>query len=384
MPSPLRVQFIHDWLTGLRGGEKVLLELVRLFPNSTIATLLHVPGSTHPDLDSRVSSTSFLQKLPSAAKAYRNYLPLFPRAARSLQLDPTADLLFSVSHAVAKGVTLPAHHKPIPHLCYCNTPMRYIWGMEDHYLPKLSPKRLALAAVKPYLRRFDKKNAGVTHFIANSHTVAARISRIYHRPSTVIHPGIDEAFYTPPPQPPPRNTNYLVVSALVPYKRVDLAIAALLPTPHRQLTIIGAGPEEPKLRALAKNAPHIHFLGRAPDETVLHHYQHSAAFLFPGEEDFGLTPLEAQACGTPIIAYHAGGATETVLDPSTSDHPTGLFFPTQTPDALRTALDTFEKSRDQFSPAAARQNALRFTWSHFDQKIQTLVEETLNPRPSAP
>lgn len=373
MPSQLRVQFIHDWLTGFRGGEKVLLELVRLFPNSSIATLVHLPNATHPELDCRVSSTSFLQKFPNAPTAYRNFLPLFPRAARSLKLDPTADLLFSVSHAVAKGIVVPPG---IPHLCYCNTPMRYIWGMEDHYLHRLSPKRLALAAVKPYLRRFDKKNHHVTAFIANSQNVADRIRRIYDLPSTVVYPGIDESFYTPPPPAAPRN-GYLVVSALVGYKRIDLPILALRDTPTRPLTIIGAGPEEPKLRALAANAPHIQFLGRAPDNLVRHHYQSANAFLFPGEEDFGLTPVEAQACGIPVIAYRAGGATETVLDPAQSNAPTGLFFPQQTPESLRTALDTFEKSRDTFTPAAARQNALRFTWSLFHQKIQSLVDQTL-------
>ncbi|HVX84348.1 MAG TPA: glycosyltransferase [Phycisphaerae bacterium] len=377
---PLRVQFIHDWLTGLRGGEKVLLELVRLFPNSSIATLLHVPAVTHPDLDSRVNAVSFLQNLPGVKNAksggaYRNYLPLFPRAIRSLRLDPHADLYFSVSHAVAKGIRVPPGK---PHICYCNTPMRYIWGMEHQYLSPWSPKRLALAAVKPYLRRFDRRNDQVTRFIGNSQTVADRIRRFYNLPADVVYPGIDESFYTPPPPSSPR-AGYLVVSALVGYKRIDLAIAALRQLPDRPLTIIGAGPEEPKLRALAAGAPHIRFLGRAPDQTVRDAYRSANAFLFPGEEDFGLTPVEAQACGTPILAYRAGGATETVLE----NH-TGLFFDAQSPNALRNAVLQFEASREKFSPHACRQNALRFTWDQFRRAIRDIVTHVLQEPSYAP
>jgi glycosyltransferase involved in cell wall biosynthesis len=362
LASSLRVWFVHDWLTGFRGGEKVLLELVRLFPNSRIATLVHVPGTTHPELDARVARTSFLQKVPGIGTTYRNYLPLFPRAVRSLHLDDSCDLVISVSHAVAKGIDVPTTK---PHLCYCNTPMRYIWGMEDQYLARWSPKRPALAAVMPGLRRFDRHNEQVTQFIANSHTVAERVRRLYHRESVVVPPGMDEAFYMPAPGP--REPYYLVVSALVPYKRIDLAVRAFLTMPARQLVIIGGGPDEAKLRRLAAGAPHIRFLGRQSDETVRHHYQHARAFLFPGEEDFGLTPVEAQACGTPVIAYRAGGATETVIDQQT-----GLFFNEQSVAGLRQVLDQFE-ARAPFDPAILRANALRFTWSRFRSGILQAV-----------
>ena len=365
-PSNLRVWFVHDWLTGLRGGEKVLLELVRLFPNSRIATLLHVPGSTDPEIDRRVAHTSFLQKLPNIAATYRNYLPLFPRAIRSLQLDTDCDLVFSVSHAVAKGISIP---KGKPHICFCNTPMRYIWGMEDHYLPKWSPKRVALAAATPTLRSFDRQNDSVTTFIANSKTVAERIHRIYHRDAAVVHPGIDETYFTLSEQP--RENFYLIVSALVPYKRIDLAIRTFAATPNRKLIIIGTGPDEPKLKKLAEDAPNITFLGRQPDEILRLHYQAARAFLFPGEEDFGLTPLEAQACGTPVLAYNAGGATETVID-----NQTGLFFDQQTPAVLAALLQQFENSAST-APKTIRQNALRFTWSHFRTGITEIVQNTL-------
>ena len=371
-PSNLRVWFVHDWLTGLRGGEIVLLELVRLFPNSRIATLLHVPGSTHPDLDSRVARTSFLQKMPNIAATYRNYLPFFPRAIRSLQLDADCDLVFSVSHAVAKGIATP---KGKPHICFCNTPMRYIWGMEDHYLPRWSPKRLALAAVIPSLRKFDRQNDSVTQFIANSKTVAERIHRIYHRDSAVIHPGIDESFFTLSDMP--RENAYLIVSALVPYKRIDLAIRTFAASPQRKLVIIGTGPDDAKLRKLAEDKPNIQFLGRQPDDVLRRHYQSARAFLFPGEEDFGLTPLEAQACGTPVLAYNAGGATETVIAEKT-----GLFFNQQSIPSLQQTLDRFETST-LLSPAEIRTHALHFTWSPFHQGIRNVVLQTLNKNPTS-
>jgi len=365
--SQLRVWFVHDWLTGLRGGEKVLLELVRMFPNSRIATLLQVPGTTHPDLDARVAKTSFLQKLPGAAKHYRNYLPLFPRAIQNLELDNDCDLVISVSHAVAKGIRVPAGK---PHLCFCNTPMRYVWGMEDHYLSKRSPKRLALKAATPGLRRFDLKNEGVTQFVANSKTVADRIRRFYNRDAVVVYPGIDETYFTLPILS--RSDYYFALSALVPYKRIDLAVQAFLQMPTERLIIAGTGPEEQRLREMAANAKNIKFLGRQPDDVVRTHYQRCKAFLFPGEEDFGLTPVEAQACGAPVIAYRAGGATETVIDGTT-----GLFFDEQAPAALIRAIERAETHT--FDAAALRANALRFTITAFRRGIADVIQIMLSP-----
>ncbi|HUO06867.1 MAG TPA: glycosyltransferase [Phycisphaerae bacterium] len=364
-PASLRVWFVHDWLTGMRGGEKVLLELVRMFPESRIATLVHVAGSTDPEIDRRVARTSFLQKMPNIGGTYRNYLPLFPRAIRSMELDGECDLVISVSHAVAKGISIPeGPGGGKPHVCFCNTPMRYIWGMEDQYLPRWSPKRLALAAVIPGLRGFDRQNGSVTRFVANSGTVAERIRRIYRREAVVVHPGIDEGYYTVSGEP--REDFYLMVSALVPYKRVDLAVRAFAGT-VRKLVIIGGGPEEGKLRRMAEGSGNIEFMGRQPDDVVLRHYQRCRAFLFPGEEDFGLTPVEAQACGAPVIAYGAGGATETVVAGRT-----GVFFAEQTVGALREAVERFEKSFAA-TPEAIRENALRFTWGRFRRGMVEVV-----------
>lgn len=367
MPSDLahlRPWLVHDWLTGMRGGEKVLLRLVELMPQARIATLVHVPGTTHPEIDKRVAAVSFLNRLPGAATGYRNYLPLFPRVIRSLHLDADCDLVISVSHAVAKGVRVPPGKKQI---CYCCTPMRYIWGFEDHYLSRWSPKRAALALVKPMLRRFDRRNVGVSQFIAVSHNVAERIQRIYNRDSRVIFPAADVEYYQPNHKPP--EDFYLAVSALVGYKRIDVAVDAFRQN-GRKLVVIGGGPELGALKALAADAPNIHFLGRQPDDVLRDHYQRCRAFVFPGEEDFGITPVEAQACGRPVIAYGRGGALETVVQPTT-----GVLFDAQTPAALTAALERFEQL--PFDANTIRNNALRFTWAQFDSQFAQAVHQLL-------
>jgi glycosyltransferase involved in cell wall biosynthesis len=369
--SQLKVWFVHDWLTGWRGGEKVLFELVRMFPNSRIATLVHVPGTTQPELDQRVQQVSFLQKLPGIQKNWRNYLPLFPRAIRSLHLDNQCDLVISSSHAVAKGIHIPRRPdgSQIPHLCYCHTPMRYIWGLEDQYVSRWNWKAFALAAVKPRLRRFDKKNTEVTAFVANSNTVAERIRRIYHRDAVTVHPGADDAFYTLP-NPPKREDFYLVVSALVPYKRVDLAVELFKQTPEKRLIVIGKGPEFDRLQSIAKNANNIQLLGWQPDEVARDHYQRCRAFLFPGLEDFGITPVEAQLAGAPVLAYRAGGATETVVE-----NQSGIFFNQQTPQSLHQGIQQLEAT--PFNDEQIRHLALRFTWQHFREGIAKVVTSVL-------
>jgi glycosyltransferase involved in cell wall biosynthesis len=356
----LKVWLVHDWLTGMRGGEKVLLELVRLFPDSRIATLVHVPGTTDGEIDQRVKQTSFLQRMPGAKKGYRNYLPLFPRAIRSLQLDGPCDLVLSSSHAVAKNVRVPAG---VRHLCYCHTPMRYIWGLEGQYIKPRSAKGIALATVRGYLRRADLQGtAGVTRFVANSATVADRIKRIYARDAAVVHPGMDETFWKPGGDHPhaPGTDYFLVVSALVGYKRVDLAIEAARITGQR-LVVVGKGPEEVRLRKLASGLRNVEFLGWRSDDDIRSLYQGCVALVFAGEEDFGLTPVEAMACGRPVVAYYKGGVTETVTPE------TGVFFGKQTPAALAQAMQTAQ--RREWHPQAMRRRALDFTWDRFKEGI---------------
>lgn len=395
-PTDLSLWLVHDWLTGMRGGERVLLELVRLFPQAKIATLFYLPGSIHPDIESRIRRVSFLQDVPEIPKLYRRLLPILPLAIRTLQLDP-CDIVISTCHCVAKGVPLPPRlprsplHPPTrqlaPHLCYCFSPMRYIWGLQDQYVAndtltgKIKRQLLDLTA-RP-LRAIDLRfNAGVTAFCANSLNIAARIQRCYHRPAATVYGGIDGAFYQPNGQPPgPRGRAkdfYLVVSALVPYKRIDLAVEAFASAwgQHRRLIIIGKGPQESRLRALARRtgSANIEFRGWQSDESVRWHYQNAQAFIFPGEEDFGLTPLESLACGRPVIAFGKGGVLET-LTPAT-----GVLFTQQAaagPGGLQEAIEQFESRQTTFDPQTLHQHATRFNWTTFRQEMWDLTRQLL-------
>ncbi len=370
--SNLRVWLVHDWLTGMRGGEKVLLQLVHMFPKAKIATLLHVPGTVDPEIEKRVARVSSLNDLPRIGTLYRGLLPAFPPAIKSIQLDD-CDLVISSSHCVAKGVTIP---RSAQHLCYCHTPMRYIWGMEDQYLEGWSLKRAALLAARPYLQQFDLQNDSVHAFIANSQNVAERIKRIYGRDARVVYPGVDVATLPLPTSAPDSHYFYLVVSALVPYKRIDLAVQAFLGTP-RQLLIIGEGPESDRLRAFAAGASNITFLGRQSDEAVRDHMRRCRAFIFPGEEDFGMTPVEAQAAGRPVIAFGKGGVLETVVDLQQPHPPTGVYFPHQTVADLRSALDRFEANKSAFDPTTIRAHAVRFSWENFRHGIAAAIQTLL-------
>lgn len=371
----LRVWLVHDWLTGMRGGEKVLLELVRMFPQARIATLFCVAGSVDGELERRVARTSFLQGVPGIGRHYRNLLPVMGRAMRSIRLEE-ADLVISSSHCVAKAVGVGAG---AVHLCYCHTPMRYIWGMEEHYFSGrgFSMKRMAARMWGPALRRADlASNETVTGFVANSRNVAERIERFYHRRAEVVHPGFDERFFVPGAKE--REDYYLIVSALVPYKRVDIAIEAFMRGDRgRRLVVIGRGPEEGRLRALAGGCERITFMGHQSDEVLREHYQRCAALLFPGEEDFGMVPLEAQGCGAAVIAYGVGGVLETVVPWGGAERPTGVFFDEQSAAAMDAAMDVFEKNREAFVGEAICEHALGFRWSRFREGIGRCVREIL-------
>ena len=320
-----RIALVHDWLTGMRGGEKVLLELCRLFPQAKLYTLLWNRGSVVPEIERRVGGVSFLQRLPGIERSYRNFLPLFPAAIRSLAVGPV-DFVISTSHAVAKSVRVPAG---AAHVSYVHTPMRYVWGDNTEYFRFGEGrvwKRAALGAVRPYLRWFDRRTAtGVDHFVANSHTVQQRIRRAYGRESEVIHPPIDTDYFHPADTPP--SDSYLIVSSLEPYKRIDLALEAFRGG-ARRLLIAGQGTLEPQLRRLAPN--NVEFLGRVSDERLRELYQSCRALVFPAVEDFGMTPVEAHACGKPVVCFGRGGATESVIDGQT-----GLYFDQHTPVGLR-------------------------------------------------
>jgi glycosyltransferase involved in cell wall biosynthesis len=367
-----RAALVHDWLTGMRGGEKCLEVLCRRWPDASLFTLLHRPGSVSDAIAGLRLTTSFLQYLPEVHRYYRYLLPVMPAAIRSLRL-PACDVVVSFSHCVAKAIHVP---RDVPHVCYCFTPMRYAWHMKDAYFGDnrvRGIKARLVDAVLSRLRRWDRETAGgVTHFVAISETVRRRISDCYGRESAVIYPPVDTDFYTPAALP--REDYYLALSAFAPYKRIDLAIEACNQL-RRPLLIIGSGQDEGRLKALA--GPSVRFLGWQPDSAIRDHLRRCRALLFPGEEDFGIVPVEAMACGAPVIAFAAGGATETVVAPESNREPTGLLFKEQSVDCLADTLLRFEKESAEFSPNAARRRALRFNSARFAEELFTFVDGAL-------
>ncbi len=362
----MKIALIHDWLTGMRGGEKVLEVMCELWPEADLYTLLYVPGKLTPAIESRKIITSGIQKLPKAVEWYRYYLPLMPTAIEQFDLREY-DLVLSTSHCVAKGViTQPA----TCHISYIHTPMRYVWELFEEYFGAQRTgrfKRLIISFFANYLRLWDVASANrVDDFIANSGHVAKRIAKHYRRESTVIHPPVDTARFSMG-QP---EDFYLVVSALAPYKRIDLAVQACARM-RRKIKVVGTGQDEELLRRIG--GEYIDFLGWQDDATIVELYQKCRAFLFPGEEDFGITPLEAQASGRPVIAFGKGGALETVRGLHEED-PTGVFFHEQTVDGLSQAIATFEQNESRFDPEKTRAHALTFDREVFRRRIKEHVE----------
>ena len=356
LPSSLgRVAVVHDWLTGMRGGEQVLEGILQCLPDAEVFTLFHFRGSVSEWIESHTIHTSSLQGLASKIDDYRKLLPLFPHAARSWDLS-RFDTIVSSSHCVAKGVN--ARGKP--HLCYCHTPMRYIWDRFDDYFPRSKPvQRAAMSVVAPWLRRWDVRTVReVTQFVANSQFVRDRIRRHYKRDSEVIAPFVDESFLQPPLEKS-RNDEHVIVSALVPYKRVELAIDAFAGTP-RKLAVIGSGPLLDRLRRTAP--PNVSLLGYVSREKLIERLARARSLILPGVEDFGITPLEAMALGTPVVALEEGGVLDSVVQGAT-----GIFFESATVDALRKALDDVEGR--EWDRDALRQHAAAFSRARFQRQF---------------
>jgi len=368
----MRVALVHDWLTGMRGGERCLEVFCELFPDADLYTLLHVSGTVSPAIERMPIRTSFIQRLPFAARYYRAYLPLFPRAIESFDLS-AYDLVLSSSHCVAKGA---CPRRGAVHVCYCHTPMRYVWDMFDHYFPRGTRRggrcrRWAAERVARRLRRWDVRSSDrVTHFVANSRNVAGRIRRHYGRGAVVIPPPVDCSRFPEPRAHWTEGRYYLALGALAPYKRVDVAVraAADLPFPLR---VAGTGQEERRLRRLA--GPNVTFLGHVPDEKVPALYAGCRALLFTAEEDFGIVPLEAMASGRPVVAFARGGALETVRSIEEGGAATGVFFRDQTAWALREAVHRLEEARDAFDPQDLRRHALRFDRPVFRARIRDFL-----------
>ena len=358
----LKVALVHDWLTGMRGGEKCLEVLCELFPEADLYTLLHQKGKLSQNIESRSIRTSFVQHLPFGLKKYRHYLPLFPLAIEQFDLS-AYDLIVSSSHCVAKGVR---PNKSTYHISYVHTPMRYVWDQFNTYFrqPRTSwPVRIGAELMRPYLQRWDRNTAKrVDTFLCNSNNIRKKILEYYGRESQVIYPPVDLSRFKPGDT---KADYYLMVGAFAPNKRVDLAVHAFnkLKLP---LKISGSGQDEEYCRSIAGET--IEFLGTLSNEKLLELYQQARALVFPGEDDFGITPLEAQACGTPVIAFAAGGVLETVTDQ------TGLFFKEQNVEALVKAVEIMERKWEVFVPEKFQEQLSRFGRGHFKEQMAHAIE----------
>lgn len=362
----MRTAVVHDWLNGMRGGEKVLEELLPLLPDPTIFTLFHVPGAVSPEIERYPIRASFLDRLPFARGRYRQLLPLFPRAVESFDLSGF-DLVVSSSHCVAKGAVAP---EGVPHLCYCHTPVRYAYDQFDVYFPRERTRLWALKKAQiGRLREWDQATAGrPTRYLANSSAVAERIRRHYGRPASVVPPPVDVEFFTGSERP--RSEFLLAVGSLVPYKRYDAAIEAARRL-GRPLVLVGKGPEEERLRALAP--PSVRFLEDLDREALRELYRTCHAFVQPGEEDFGISLVEALACGAPVAALARGGALDTVVE-----RVNGAFAAAPTGESLAEAIGRLGESRLGYTEIRA--TALPFSRERFVREFRREVEDVIAHR----
>ena len=360
----MKVAIVHEWLTVYGGSERVVEEIHELFPEAPIYTLVYDRENMPKRFMNYDIRTTFVQKLPFAKKKYPNYLPLMPRAFEALDLTEY-DLVLTSSTACAKGIITRSDALQI---CYCHTPMRYAWEFYYEYTKDMNKlKRWIIAFFMHKIRMWDRLAADrVDYFIANSNYIKGRIAKYYRRKSEVIFPPVNTHLY----HIEPKEDFYLIVSRMVTYKRVDLAIEAFneLGLP---LVIIGGGPEEKKLRAMAKE--NIKFLGRLSDEEIVSYYARSKGFIFPGEEDFGITPIEAQASGTPVMAYGRGGALDTVVDGYS-----GILFYEQTAKALENAVKVFETTGVRWRADEIKANSEKFSVTHFKQRYSSFIEKCLD------
>ena len=362
--ADLSVALAHDWLTGMRGGERVLEILCQGFPKAPIHTLIHNRDSVSPVINAHPVHTSLLQRIPGIERTYRRFLPLYPAVVAAMPA-PNADVLISTSHCAIKSL----HTRPgARHLCYCFTPMRYAWTFYEEYFGRNPVKALMVRPLLAALRRWDRRTAArVDHFVAISRHVRDRIRRFYGREADVVYPPVNTELWTPGDDPVRHDGFDLIVSALVPYKRVELAVRAYTRS-GVPLKIVGSGSAYRELLALA--GPNVELLGRQPDDVLLDLYRTCRLLIFPGEEDFGIVPLEAQACGKPVVAYGVGGALETV-----QAGVTGVFFNQQTEDALLDAVT--RAAAHTWDPAAIRTHAERFGIPRFVQGLSNSLKKMI-------
>lgn len=374
----MKTAIICDWLVTYAGSERVLEEIIHCFPDADLfAVVDFIPTPNRSFLNHKIVKTTFIQQLPGAKKRYRSYLPLMPLAIEQLDLSGY-DLILSSSHAVAKGVLTGPDQL---HISYTHSPMRYAWDLQHQYLQESGLNKGLRGWLAKYflhrLRLWDQRAAtGVDHFIANSHYIARRILKTYRRSAHVIYPPVDVALFTPAQQR--KDDFYLTASRLVPYKKVALIVESFAQLPDKKLLVIGDGPDLARIKKIA--TANIEILGYQSPTALVDYMQRAKAFVFAAEEDFGIAPVEAQACGTPVIAYGKGGALETVRGID-KEKPTGIFFHEQNIASIHQALREFEQRQDHFTPEACVHHARRFRPERFQEELKDFVKEASEKAP---
>lgn len=369
----MKVAIVHDWFVTYAGAERVVEQMLKVFPQAELFSLVDfIPDSSRDFLLHKQVHTSFVQNLPFAKTKYRSYLPLFPLAIEQLDLSGF-DVVISSSHAVAKGVITGPDQL---HVSYVHTPVRYAWDLQHQYLREANLdkglKSILARLILHYIRMWDTRTGnGVDSFLANSRFIARRIEKVYRRESTVIYPPVDTHTFSLCQE---KDDYYLTASRLVPYKKIDLIVEAFSHLPQKKLIVIGDGPEHKKIQSLGSK--NIEFLGHAPPDVLREYMQRARAFIFAAEEDFGITPVEAQACGTPVIAFGKGGALETVIGHN-RDKPTGVFFRDQSVESLLAAIAVFEEHEDKLTPANCRNHAVQFSTERFCAEFSAFMDKAV-------
>lgn len=369
-----KIAIVHDWLEVYAGAEKVLEQLLQLWPSADVFALVDfLPEKHRGFLQGREVQTSFIQRLPFARTKFRNYLPLMPLAIEQLDLA-RYDVIISSSYAVAKGVITSGNQL---HISYVHSPIRYAWDLQHQYLRESGLakgfKSFMARSILHYIRMWDvRTSASVDVMLANSRYIARRIEKCYGRAAEVVYPPVDTSAFA---MQPDKQDYYVTASRMVPYKMIPIIAQAFAQMPDRKLVIVGDGPDMERVKAAA--GPNVQVLGHQPFDVLRQHMQNAKAFIFAAEEDFGITPVEAQACGTPVIAFGRGGSLETVIPVGERAHPTGLFFHEQTPQAIAAAVKRFECMADQISPEDCRDNAARFSVAGFHRAMRQTVEQSV-------
>ncbi len=371
MSQKPNVGIVADWLVTYAGAERVIKEFLDIFPESELYSIVDfLQPEARNELHGKHAVTSFIQNLPKSKNNYQKYLPLMPLAIEQLDVS-SHDIILSSSHAVAKGILTGPDQL---HISYVHSPIRYAWDLQHQYLREAGFNKGIKASIVKYLlhkiRLWDYRTAnGVDHFIANSQFISRRIKKVYNRESTVIYPPVDVERFTLNDK---KEDYYFTASRMVPYKRIDLIVEAFSKMPKKKLIVIGDGSEIGKVKS--KASKNVEILGYQPNHIMLEHMQNAKAFVFAAEEDFGITPVEAQACGTPVIAFGKGGSLETIR-PLGVDNPTGLFFSEQTIESIISQVNAFERNVEIFEPENCRLNSLRFSSLRFKNEMDNFIND---------